>query len=43
MFREALVLAKCRLMENDKTITEIVEKWAKDALLKGVFELSAQW
>lgn len=43
MFQEALVLAKSRLMENDKTILDILEKWAKHSLLIGNFEASAQW
>lgn len=43
MFAEALVLAKCRLMDNDNTIHEIIDKWAKYALMIGNFEASAHW
>lgn len=43
MFREALVLAKCRLMENDPVTLGVIEKWAKHSLLTGNFEVSAQW
>lgn len=43
MFREAFVLAKCRLIENANVILDIIEKWAKHSLLMGNFESSAQW
>ncbi|XP_074038837.1 gem-associated protein 5 isoform X2 [Leptinotarsa decemlineata] len=42
MFREALALAKCRLTENDEIITEIIEKWAKNAMHTGNYECAAQ-
>lgn len=43
MFREAVVLAKCRFMENDNSVFGIMEKWAKHALLTGNFEAAALW
>ncbi|CAH0561332.1 unnamed protein product [Brassicogethes aeneus] len=42
MFREALALAKCRLIGDVKTVEKINEKWAANAVSTGQFELAAQ-
>ncbi|XP_018568237.1 gem-associated protein 5 isoform X2 [Anoplophora glabripennis] len=42
MYREALVLAKCRLPEDDSTITNVMNRWAKYSVIVGNFEAAAQ-
>lgn len=42
-YREALILAKCRLQEGDPMNLKIVEKWIEYCVQIGNFEVAAQW
>lgn len=43
MFKEAYVLARCRLDSSDPLITKILESWSDWSALNGQLEQAAHW
>ena len=42
LYREAVVLAKCRLAKSDPAIDDILKRWATYGIMNGSFEISTQ-
>lgn len=43
LYKDALVIAKCRLAPSDPIINDILLKWANYCAYNGSFDVAAQW